>query len=236
MAHPDFNPVMSTLEIWREHNVNQCLEDDLVSIEENLENKADTDHTHSPASIGAAPLSHTHQQGDISGLAASLAGKADGDHTHPSYVTIDDVYPVGSIYMTVNNVTPASLFGGTWVRFGAGRVIMGADENGAAEATGGSDTAQIPAHKHTTQSHTLTVAEMPNHHHWMLNINNAGEAASYTSAAVQAGPNKGFGGNAGTDYEGGGAAHSHGDTGNAGAQTIDVRQAFITCFMWKRTA
>ena len=37
-------------------------------------------------------------------------------------VTLDKVYPVGSIYMSVNNTNPGTLFGGTWVTWGAGRV------------------------------------------------------------------------------------------------------------------
>ena len=38
---------------------------------------------------------------------------------------IDLVYPVGSIYMSVNNTNPTSLFGGTWVAWGSGRVPIG---------------------------------------------------------------------------------------------------------------
>lgn len=28
--------------------------------------------------------------------------------------TVDNVYPVGSIYLTVNDVNPSTLFGGVW--------------------------------------------------------------------------------------------------------------------------
>lgn len=54
---------------------------------------------------------------------------------------IDLVYPVGSIYMSVNNTNPTSLFGGTWVAWGSGRVPVGVNTSdsdfNAVEKTGG---------------------------------------------------------------------------------------------------
>ena len=38
----------------------------------------------SPDDIGAAPAEHTHEQGDVDGLAAALSGKADAGHDHDS--------------------------------------------------------------------------------------------------------------------------------------------------------
>lgn len=42
---------------------------------------------------------------------------------------VDLFYPVGSIYLSVNSTNPSSIFGGTWVAFGAGRVLVGVDAN-----------------------------------------------------------------------------------------------------------
>lgn len=57
------------------------------------------------------------------------------------------IYPVGSIYMSVNSANPSTLFGGTWVAWGSGRVPIGvntADNDfNAPDKTGGSKT-----HKH----------------------------------------------------------------------------------------
>ena len=40
-------------------------------------------------------------------------------------ITFSAIYPVGSIYMSANNTSPASLFGGTWQSWGSGRVPIG---------------------------------------------------------------------------------------------------------------
>ena len=65
------------------------------------------------------------------------------------------VYPVGSIYINATSATnPATLLGfGTWVAFGAGRVMVGLDAGNAAfdtaEETGGSADAITVSHTHT---------------------------------------------------------------------------------------
>ena len=75
--------------------------------------------------------------------------------------TIANAYPVGSIYMNCSNATnPGTLLGfGTWSSFGAGRVLIGLDSSDtdfdSAEETGGAKT----------DSHTLTIAELPSHTH-----------------------------------------------------------------------
>ena len=65
---------------------------------------------------------------------------------------VDLMYPVGSVYISVNETNPSTLFGGTWERL-KDRFLLasgGAYQNGA---TGGEAT------------HTLTVDEMPSHTH-----------------------------------------------------------------------
>lgn len=67
------------------------------------------------------------------------------------------VYPIGSIYMSVNNVSPAIFLGGTWEVWGSGKVPVGVNtsetEFNSVEKTGGAKT------------HKLTTAQMPNHTH-----------------------------------------------------------------------
>lgn len=61
---------------------------------------------------------------------------------------LDLVYPVGAIYMSFSNASPAELFGGTW-----GWIDDYFFRAGGNTETGGSNT------------HTLTVSEIPLHTH-----------------------------------------------------------------------
>ena len=69
------------------------------------------------------------------------------------------VYPVGSIYMSVNSASPASLFGGTWEQL-KDRFLLGAGSTYSAGSTGGAatvklTTSQIPEHNHTVYSRSV---------------------------------------------------------------------------------
>ena len=67
------------------------------------------------------------------------------------YNNLDQIYPVGSIYMSVNAVSPSLLFGGTWEKL-QDVFLLGANNTNLG-ATGGE------------QTHTLSVNEMPKHTH-----------------------------------------------------------------------
>ena len=139
-----------------------------------------------------------------------------------SYINnlLDSIYPVGSIYMSVNNTNPSVLFGGTWESWGAGRVPVGVDVNDTAfdtvEETGGEKT------------HTLTTTEMPSHGHsvtWQSNCPPWLQAGGYgqITASGSGGANKANIGSITINNTGGSGAHNN-------------LQPYITCYMWKRTA
>lgn len=75
--------------------------------------------------------------------------------------TFDQIYPVGSIYMSINSTNPGTLFGGTWVQI-EDTFLLSAGSTYTAGDTGGNAD-----HTHTTGNHTLTAAEsgMPAHGH-----------------------------------------------------------------------
>lgn len=66
---------------------------------------------------------------------------------------VNIIYPVGSIYMSVNNTNPATLFGfGTWEQI-KDTFLLSAGDTYTAGDTGGEAT------------HTLTASEIPKHEH-----------------------------------------------------------------------
>ena len=90
------------------------------------------------------------------------------------------IYPVGSIYMSVNSTNPSSLFGGTWVPWGSGRVPVGVNTSDGnfnfVEKTGGAST-----HAHTNPATgwtTLTVGGQ-GHNHSMGNTGNSSSLPPY---------------------------------------------------------
>ena len=72
------------------------------------------------------------------------------------------LHPVGSIYTSTSATNPGTSFGfGTWVAFGAGRVLIGNGGGYTAGATGGSADAIVVTHNHTATS----VVTDPQHNH-----------------------------------------------------------------------
>ena len=121
-----------------------------------------------------------------------------------------NVWPVGSIYISVVNINPSEYFGGTWQVFGTGRCLVGIDtsqtEFNTIEKTGGEAT------------HKLTVEEMPSHNH-VVNFDQIwGWGGTKSLATTSGGP-----------YAGGGYIR---DTG--GNQPHNNLQPYITVYMWKR--
>ena len=123
---------------------------------------------------------------------------------------IDNFYPIGSIYQSTNNTNPSTFMGGTWERFGNGRVLVGVDEEdsdfNAPNKTGGAKT------------HTLTIEEMPSHTHPFSGAN------AYNFVKVEVSSTNGLIASAKTtDAVGGNQAHNN-------------LQPYITVYMWRRTA
>ena len=124
------------------------------------------------------------------------------------------VYPIGSIYMSVNSATPATLFGGTWERIANGRTLVAVDESDnvlkSAGATGGS-TNPLSEHSHNTKLTTYRVTSGTG----SGSTNNLGRATDV-----------------GDKMDG-----LFGFSESQGSNTNHANwQPFFTVYMWKRTA
>ena len=124
--------------------------------------------------------------------------------------------PIDSIYISVTSANPSTTLGyGTWVSFGAGRVLVGQDTSDVSfdrlSETGGSKT----------DSHALTISEMPSHDHtvYMSEIT-VKEGSVESRGAVRINNS----GTKKTGSKGNGQRHEH-----------DIVQPYITVKMWRRT-
>lgn len=137
-------------------------------------------------------------------------------------IGFDEIYPVGSIYISVNSTNPTHLFGGTWVQLTETFLYASttADTN-STTATGGEAT------------HTLTINEMPSHNHAQQKHNHSmGEnwsSGSGSTSAIVNSSNRSrterF-----TDFQ----APTISNTG--GGQAHNNMPPYMKVFMWKRTA
>lgn len=164
---------------------------------------------------------------------------------------LDAIYPVGSIYMSVNSTNPSTLFGGTWEQFAQGRVLLGVGSNGetnytTAEQTGGSENS-VASHTHTQQEHNHT---QQGHNHTLLSNTEKNSNANGFGAN-----NKVYG--VSGVWQDSAPAYQYYNVDNAGLSYVKLTRAinnpttavnnstgevggnrmpFITCYIWKRTA
>lgn len=145
---------------------------------------------------------------------------------------LDNVYPVGSIYMNVNSTNPGTLFGGTWEQI-QGKFLLGMSSSYPAGSQGGEDT------------HTLTVSEMPTHGNHLMQggmyselADNQSNDSSYRdnilylpkTAFIPTGNfNRGW-----KDWNGGEMYPA--GTLKGGGQSHNNMPPYLSVYIWKRTA
>lgn len=149
------------------------------------------------------------------------------------------LYPVGSIYINAGASTnPATLLGfGTWVAFGAGRVMVGLNGSDSLfdtlEETGGSKDAIVVSHTHTTTDTRLSS---------VTTFDRGGGGFGTTTVPVSGTSSPRIltsGG--GSDIYQVSAAFTNSQasltSGSAGSSGTNANlQPYVTVAMWKRTA
>ena len=135
---------------------------------------------------------------------------------HLAQQILDIMWPVGSIYLSDNATNPNTKFGGTWVRLSGGFIYGSTVASGSTYSTGnGSGT--------TTNNHTLTIDQIPNHSHGQYITANAGTGGPANRA----------------DYDADGAGYSCypqgcNTMGTGGGKGHSHNIPYIACNIWRR--
>lgn len=131
---------------------------------------------------------------------------------------MDSGYPVGSIFKSFYDTSPALIYGGTWERI-EGKFLLGATDGGST-GTNVLKTASVAAGSSGGEAaHTLAVSEIPSHHHtehgyWSTG---SGSLSAYMNSSDRSREQKT------TENTGGGGSHN-------------TMPPFIAVYMWTRVA
>lgn len=78
---------------------------------------------------------------------------------------IDKIYPIGSVYISVNNISPAEFLEGIWERFAAGRTLIGIDGSNqnyqTPEMIGGNETISLDIKNMPSHTHSFSATSKP---------------------------------------------------------------------------
>jgi hypothetical protein len=157
--------------------------------------------------------------------------------------TWDNVWPIGSVFLSVVDTDPSTLLGfGTWAAIAAGKVLIGLDSGDAdfdtVMETGGVKTSTPDAHTggavdaHAAHTHTITHTHNIAHTHGtnhkvgtqtgLVNDAALGVTASGASSAAGTGNPS--------------ASLTHAVTNPAAHAAMSIVQPYYVVYMWKRTA
>lgn len=133
----------------------------------------------------------------------------------------DLIYPVGSIYISVNSTNPEVLFGGTWEQI-QGRFLLGMSSSYPVGSTGGSKDAVVVAHTHNPA----------NEAGYYGFITNSKKAFSIGDMGSQSGSGRYYP-YAPADFD----ISRNSATGSTGVSGTDKNMPpYLAVAMWKRTA
>lgn len=156
--------------------------------------------------------------------------------------SVDMAWPVGSIFIAAVSTNPATLLGGgTWTRFGKGRMLLSLDENqtefDTVEEVGGAKSVTLTEAQMPPHTHTGTTASNGDHSHTSRTWGHTNSGASSTGSVfvrhTASGAEQTYDITSSTA-----GAHTHTFTtqSTGGGQAFNNMPPYITVYMWKRTA
>jgi len=202
-----------------------------------LTNKTHTSPVLNTAISGTAFLDEDNMASDsATKLASQQSIKAYADSI------ITTIYPVGSIYMSINSTNPGTVLGvGTWVAFGEGKMLISLDSGDTdfdtSEETGGAKTATIAqanlpnistgagtAHTHTQDAHQHSTGGF-------YTAGGSGSTNYSASSPVQNKAARNTDNATATNQNESAHTHSLGGSGTA----MSIMPPYIAVYMFKRT-
>lgn len=167
------------------------------------------------------PVTSVNGKTGVVQLTATDVGALADDYTPPVTSVNDktgevniklDPYPVGAIYISVNDTSPASLFGGTWEVINDRFLLAGSAAHYKYGSTGGAATVtltkdQMPQHQHQFSRVPITTNELSTGNNYYA------ERSTTTGKLV----------NQNTETQGNTKAHNN-------------MPPYLSVYMWKRTA
>jgi hypothetical protein len=224
---------------------------------------------HIESDMGTAVLVSVHLDGYTDSAKAtytSMAYNAETVRTSILSKEISHPYPVGSIYISIKETSPASIYGGSWTKI-KDKFLYATSTAGDAGKPGGSATVSFTPEgtiAGTVAGHSLTIKELAEHshvqkvtgdsknHHIAVSSSNSYSTVAYSkdgtrttgytvSDGIARYNQDAYGGTRypiGTETTGTGAAHSHGFSGTftGKAKDISINPAHYTVHAWVRTA
>lgn len=173
-------------------------------------------------------------------VAALNTGLSSGTYTDARLKNIFNiVYPLGAIYISTASTDPATIYGGTWAAFGAGRTLVGVgtgtDSNSESKVFSSSEATA------GEYNHTLTQAEFNHNHH--VYDENGGTNRGLETTGDGSGGGAGFDENADLlNFNSNNRLYQDlytDNNRNITGETVTAHnniQPYITVYMWKRTA
>lgn len=123
---------------------------------------------------------------------------------------MDNIYPIGSIFISTNTTNPSTYFGGKWERI-KGRFLLAADDSTYKIGSTGGEA-----------KHTLTINEMPSHNH-MVDYDQVWDGGGGTLAL-------------GTTDNGGSWASGTWVHNTGGSKAHNNMPPYLVVYIWKRIA